>query len=89
MHLVAVTLIRPDPTSAQLTAEAVTDLIWVHSRPEDRVEHLRTRLEFNRCRIAAAIIAATPEAAIVNLRRVCERALRHTPALSGWGLALR
>ncbi|GAA1944637.1 hypothetical protein [Kitasatospora viridis] len=86
MQLVAVTLICPDPPSSQLTAAAVTDLIWVHSRHEDRVEHIRTRVELNRCRIAAAIIAATPDAAIANLRRVCERALQHAPALRSWCL---
>ncbi|WP_157537512.1 hypothetical protein [Kitasatospora azatica] len=88
MHLVAVTLICPDPAPSQLTAEAVTDLIWVHSQHEDRVEHIRTRVDLNRCRIAAAIIAATPDAAAANLRRVCERALQHTPALHGWRLVL-
>ncbi|GAA1182546.1 hypothetical protein F4556_001521 [Kitasatospora gansuensis] len=86
MQLVAVTLICPDPAPSQLTAEAVTDLIWLHSQPEDRVEHIRSRVDLNRFHIAAAIIAATPDAAIANLRRVCERALRHTPALRGWRL---
>ncbi|MEV4613525.1 hypothetical protein AB0K43_13125 [Kitasatospora sp. NPDC049258] len=82
------TLIRPDPAPSQLTAEAVTDLIWAHSQHEDRVEHIRARVELSRCRIAAAIIADTPDAAIANLRRVCERALQHTPALRGWCLVL-
>lgn len=86
MHLVAVTLICPDPPSPRLTAGAVTDLIWNHSRREDRVEHVRARVDLNLCRIAAAIIAATPDAATANLRRVCERAVRHTPALRGWCL---
>ncbi|MER8182384.1 hypothetical protein [Kitasatospora sp. NPDC094015] len=86
MHLVAVTLVRPDPAPSQLTAEAVTDLIWVHSQQEDRVEHIRSRVDLNHCRVAAAVIADTPDAAIANLRRVCERALRDTPALRGWCL---
>ncbi|GAA5024529.1 hypothetical protein GCM10025734_83180 [Kitasatospora paranensis] len=88
VQLVAVTLIRPDPAPLQLTAEAVTDLIWVHSRPEDRVEHIRSRIDLNRYCIAAAIIADTPDAATANLRHACERALHHAPALQGWSLAL-
>ncbi|WP_157535738.1 hypothetical protein [Kitasatospora mediocidica] len=88
MYLVAVTLICADPASSQLTAGAVTDLIWLHSQHEDRVEHIRSRVDLNRCHIAAAIIAATSDAATASLRRVCERALRHTPALRGWRLAL-
>ncbi|MFI9788721.1 hypothetical protein ACIHEI_35215 [Kitasatospora sp. NPDC051984] len=88
MHLVAVTLICLGPAPSQLTAEAVTDLIWVHSRPEDRVEHVRARVDLNQYGIAAAIIADTPQAATANLRRVCERALRHAPALRGWFLVL-
>ncbi|GAA3038851.1 hypothetical protein GCM10020229_57570 [Kitasatospora albolonga] len=86
MHLVAVTLIGPDPPSPQLTAAAVTDLIWVHSRREDRVEHIRARVDLNLYRVAAAIIAATPDAATASLRRVCERAVRDAPALRGWCL---
>ncbi|MGW4695557.1 hypothetical protein ACWEO1_24650 [Kitasatospora cineracea] len=86
MHLIAVTLVRPDPAPSQLTAATVTDLIWVHSRPEDRVEHIRTRVDPDLYRIAAAIIADTPDAAVANLRRVCERALRHAPSLRGWHL---
>ncbi|MGK4578522.1 hypothetical protein [Kitasatospora sp. HPMI-4] len=88
MHLIAVTLVRPDPAPSQLTAEAVTDLIWVHSQREDRVEHIRARVDLNRYCIAAAIIADTPDTATANLRRVCERALRHAPALRGWRLVL-
>ncbi|MFC8722605.1 hypothetical protein [Kitasatospora sp. NPDC057198] len=88
MHLVAVTLLCPAPARPPLTAGAVTDLMWVHSRGEDRVEHLRARVDRNRCHIAAAIIADTPDAAAANLRRVCERALRHVPALHGWRLVL-
>ncbi|MFJ5924542.1 hypothetical protein ACIQF6_18285 [Kitasatospora sp. NPDC092948] len=71
-----------------LMAGAVTDLIWVHSRREDRVEHLRSRVDRDLCHIAAAIVADTPDAATANLRRVCERALRHAPALRGWRLVL-
>lgn len=88
MHLVAVTLICPDAASSQVTAEAVTDLIWVHSRHEDRVEHIRSRVDLNLYRVAAAMIADTPDAATANLRRVCERALQHTPALRDWSLVL-
>lgn len=88
MQLVAVTLTCSDPAPSQLTAEAVTDLIWVHSRHEDRVEHIRTRVDLNCYRIAAAIIADTPDAATMNLRHVCERALQQAPALRGWCLAL-
>ncbi|MFD7734408.1 hypothetical protein ACFV6F_29020 [Kitasatospora phosalacinea] len=87
MQLVAVTLVRSDPAPLQLTAEAVTDLIWVHSRHEDRVEHVRTCVDLDCYRIAAAIIAATPDAATANLRRVCERALQQASALRGWRLA--
>ncbi|WP_407987679.1 hypothetical protein [Kitasatospora sp. CMC57] len=82
------TLICPDLAPSQLTAEAVTDLIWVHSQHEDGVEHIRTRFDLNRCHVAAAIIAATPDVAVANLRRVCERALQYTPALHAWCLAL-
>ncbi|WP_157531923.1 MULTISPECIES: hypothetical protein [unclassified Kitasatospora] len=82
------TLICSDPAPSQLTAEVVTDLIWMHSQYEDRVEHIRARVELNRCRIAAAIIAATPDAATAKLRRVCERALQYTPALRNWCLVL-
>jgi hypothetical protein len=82
------TLICPDPVLSQLTAEAVTDLIWVHCRHEDRVEHIRTRVDLHRYRIGAAIIADTPDAATANLRQVCERALQHAPALRGWRLVL-
>lgn len=88
MHLVALTLICPDSAPFQLTAAAVTDLIWVHSQHEDRVEHIRARVDLNRYCIAAAIIADTADAATASLRHVCERALRHSPALSGWCLAL-
>jgi hypothetical protein len=88
VHLVAVTLICPDPASSRVTAEAVTDLIWAHSRHEDRVEHIRSRVDLNLCRIAAAVIADTPDAAFASLRRVCARALQHTPALRDWCLLL-
>ncbi|MFD8597117.1 hypothetical protein ACFV1L_19155 [Kitasatospora sp. NPDC059646] len=72
----------------RLTPATVTDLIWLHSRPEDRVEHIRARVDADRWRIAAAVIADTPDAAAASLRRVCERALQHVPALRGWRLAL-
>ncbi|MFD9124688.1 hypothetical protein [Kitasatospora sp. NPDC059571] len=88
MHLVAVTLICPDPVSSQVTAEAVTDLIWLHCRREDRVEHIRSRADLHRYCIAAAVIADTPDAAIASLRHVCERAVQHAPALRGWQLDL-
>ncbi|MFJ5885603.1 hypothetical protein [Kitasatospora cineracea] len=80
------TLVRTDPAPSQLTAATVTDLIWAHSRPEDRVEHVRTRVDPGFYRIAAAVIADTPDAAVASLRRACERALRHAPSLRGWRL---
>ncbi|MEV7117163.1 hypothetical protein [Kitasatospora griseola] len=52
------------------------------------MEHIRTRVDLDRCRIAAAIIADTPDAAAANLRSVCERALQQVPALRGWRLSL-
>ncbi|MFJ4678211.1 MULTISPECIES: hypothetical protein [unclassified Kitasatospora] len=52
------------------------------------MEHIRTRVDLNCYRIAAAIIADTPDAATMNLRHVCERALQQAPALRGWCLAL-
>ncbi|GGQ85844.1 hypothetical protein [Kitasatospora griseola] len=88
MHLVAVTLTCSDPVPPRLAAGAVTDLIWLHCRRADRVEHIRTRVDLDRCRIAAAIIADTPDAAAANLRSVCERALQQVPALRGWRLSL-
>ncbi|WP_158715148.1 hypothetical protein [Kitasatospora phosalacinea] len=51
------------------------------------MEHIRTRIDLDHCRIAAAMIADTPDTATANLRRVCERALQHAPALRGWHLA--
>ncbi|MDH6130938.1 hypothetical protein P3T37_000305 [Kitasatospora sp. MAA4] len=74
--------------SSQLTAEAVTDLIWVHCQHEDRVEHIRTRVDLHRYFIAAAVIADTPHAATAKLRQVCERALQLAPALRGGRLVL-
>ncbi|MER5635357.1 hypothetical protein ABT095_00175 [Kitasatospora sp. NPDC002227] len=88
MHPVAVTLNRADPASSHLTAETVTDPTWIHHRREDRLDHLRARVDLDHCRIAAAIIAASSDAATASPGRVCERALRHTPTPRGRRLAL-
>jgi hypothetical protein len=84
MHLLTFHLIGP--THARLDPDTLTRQIDSHSRPVDRVEHLRVRCAPSTADIAVFVIAEDRFAAERTARAVCRRTLEHTPWLADWRL---
>lgn len=75
-------------------AEVAVDLLWAAALPDDRLEHIRARpgpdtqidlALFHRPTASAETALETAAALSI---RLCRRAIKTSPALAGWNVAL-
>ncbi len=96
--MTAVTLQRRDTASdGSVPAEVVTDLLWLYSTEQDRIEHIRVHIgpcrmvvvfftldnEYVR-RVNAARHADDADSSEDPLRRLCRRMIRASSVMPGW-----
>jgi len=78
VHLVRITL--AGPASDQPHPATVTDLLWLHARLEDGIQHIRVASSPGR--MTAVFFVLEPDPGIVA--RLTRRAIQASPSLKGW-----
>ncbi len=92
--MTAITLDRRDATPAgSLPAEVVTDLLWLYTTAQDRVEHIRVHVAPHRMVVVfftldadqpVLLRVARGKTAEELLRELCGRMIRASPLMPGW-----
>jgi hypothetical protein len=85
------TLVRDGVGERTPPAGLVVDLIWVHARTDDRLEHVRAVTSADRVDLVLFIDAPTGDGGDGADRaadRVCRKALAASATFSGWRLHL-
>ncbi|HEY1640698.1 MAG TPA: hypothetical protein VGG35_08430 [Streptosporangiaceae bacterium] len=78
MHLVRITL--AGPARSQPHTATFTDLLWLHARPEDGIQHIRVAASPGR--VNAIFFLTEPDVEIVS--DLARRAILASPGLAGW-----
>ncbi|HEX6684233.1 MAG TPA: hypothetical protein VF062_15625 [Candidatus Limnocylindrales bacterium] len=84
MHLVMLSLVAPDGGEAGVSPEVLVDLLWVHTHPADRIEHLRAIRAARGIDVSAFSARAGQAAPDEGLKNLVQRAIAATPMLSRW-----
>jgi hypothetical protein len=81
MHFAALSLISQ--SSVNIDPEVVVGILWAHATSSDGLQHVRARAGPGRVDVAIFCTAETPTGALNNALRLCRRAARASPLLSG------
>lgn len=65
----------------------VTDILWMVASPDDGLEHVHSHSAARRIDLTLFHRSRSHRDATRAATRLCERAIRHAPALRGWALA--
>jgi hypothetical protein len=87
VHVVTLDLIASDrPDDIRLSAGAISDAVWAHALPADRLEHVHVMEASAIIEITLFLLSGSRAEAERSARTICRRLLSATPPLAGWRL---
>lgn len=87
--MAGVSLGSPGDICASVTDSVLTDVMWVHALPADKLEHVRARKNAGRVEIVFFLNASSQEGAESSAREICRRAAAAAGVLAGWNYVKR
>ncbi|WP_156046107.1 hypothetical protein [Herbidospora cretacea] len=84
MKMVALTLKRPSGNLTKITKETLQDLLWVHARAGDKLEHIYVRAGPEKIDLVFFLALTNSTTASIAANGIFRRALSSSPALCGW-----
>ena len=82
--VVRTAFIAPQGVSERPGEQFVMDLIWLSVTPRDRIEHVRVLAGPRGFDVVWFALGDDSEAARLNAKRICQRAIQATPVLADW-----
>jgi hypothetical protein len=87
VHVVTLALIASDrPEGTRLSAGTISDSVWAHALPADRLEHVHVMEAPAIIEITLFLLSGSQAEAEQSARRICRRLLSANPPLAGWQL---
>ena len=79
-------LTRSDEYAENFGATSLTELLWLHVKVDDGIEHLRTHLTEDGARVMVFSATIDAERSRWSAEALCRRAISTAPELQGWSL---